>query len=248
MRRVPLAFGVWRLVFGVKPAAGASRFRRDVLTSGRRCAGPNVKHQTPNAKRQTCAANLLSALIFLLSACVGNANDWFFLPSPKFMAHEISFPLAGAKNTVLAPARLGENGVEFPTVAVWTAAGLNEETVRKLTARIASDWLRHVKVEWVRNSKNVVEYAVLRSDKFPVCVTVSAPEFRKQFEDVFGPKLMLVFPNRQTVFVFPALAVDLSDYSPMILEAWRSPAAKVSLEVFELSERGLKAVGRIEEQ
>lgn len=189
----------------------------------------------------------LFGLIFLLLACAANANDWFFLPSPKFMRHEVAFPFSGAKNTVLAPARLGETGVEFPTVAAWTAAGLDEESVRKVTARIASDWLRHVKVEWVRNSKNVVEYAALRSDKFPVCVTVFAPEFRKQFEDVFGPKLLLVMPNRQTVFVFPALAVELSDYSPMILEAWRSPAAKVSLEVFELTETGQKAVGRIEE-
>ena len=163
------------------------------------------------------------------------------------MAHEISFPLSGAKNTVLAPARMGEGGVEFPTVAAWTAAGLDEETVRKVTVRFASEWLRHVKVEWVRNSKNVVEYAALRSDKFPVCVTVFAPEFRKQLEDVFGPKLMLVIPNRQTVFVFAGIGVDFSEYAPMILEAWRSPAAKVSIEVFELSERGLKAAGRIEE-
>ena len=190
---------------------------------------------------------MLLALAALLLAGRSMANDWFFLPAPRFMQHEVSFSFSGAKNTVLAPARLGETGVEFPTVGAWTAAGLNEEGVRKVTARIASEWLRHVKVEWVRNSKNVVEYAVLRSEKFPVCVTVFAPEFRKQFDDVFGPKVMIVMPNRQTVLVFPALAVDLSEYAQMILEAWRSPSAKVSLEVFELSDRGLKAGGRIEE-
>jgi hypothetical protein len=185
--------------------------------------------------------------IFLLLAGAGMANDWFFLPVPRFMGNEVSFPLNGAKNTVLAPARLGESGVEFPTVATWEAGGLNEETVRRVTARFASEWLRHTKVEFVRNTKNVVEYAVLHSDKFPVCATVFAPEFRKQFEDVFGPKVMLVIPNRQTVFVFPGVAVDFSEYAPVILEAWRSPSPKVSLEVFELSERGLKATGRIEE-
>ncbi len=163
------------------------------------------------------------------------------------MGNEISFPFGGAKSTVLAPARMGESGVEFLTVGSWMAAGLNEEAVRKVTALTASDWLRHVKVDWVRNSKNVVEYAALRSDRFPVCVTVFAPEFRKQFEDVFGPKMLLVMPNRQTVFVFPGIGVDLSEYAPMILEAWRSLAAKVSLEVFELSGHGLKAAGRIEE-
>jgi hypothetical protein len=189
---------------------------------------------------------LLVAILFV-AACKAVANDWFFLLEPRFMEHEVSFPLNGAKNTVLAPARLGDGGVEFPTVAVWAASGLSEQTVQKVTARFATEWLRHSKVEWVRNRKNVVEYAVLRSDKFPACATVFAPEFRKQFEDVFGPKMMLVIPNRQTVLVFPGVAVDFAEYAPMILDVWRSPAAKVSLEVFELSDRGLKAVGRIEE-
>ncbi len=189
---------------------------------------------------------MLTAILLLL-ASAGKANDWFFLPVPRFMRHEVSFPLTGAKNTVLAAARLGDGGVEFATVAAWTAAALNEDTVRKVTARFASEWLRHTKVELVRNRKNVVEYAVLRSDKLPVCVTIFAPEFRRQFEDVFGPKVLVVMPNWQTVLVFPGVSGDLPEYSAMILEAWRSAAAKVSLEVFELSESGLRAVGRIEE-
>ena len=163
------------------------------------------------------------------------------------MRHEVSFPLAGAKDTVLAPAKLGESGIEFPTVAAWHGARLDEEAVRKVTARYASELLQHVKVEWVRNSKGVVEYAALRSDKVPVCVSVFAPQFMKQFEDVFGPKVMVVIPNRQTVFVFPGVAVDFAEYAPLILEAWRGPSPKVSLEVFELGERGLAARGRIEE-
>lgn len=188
---------------------------------------------------------LLFAVILTMSRA--NADDWFFLPEPKFMGHEVAFPIEGAKSTVLAPAKMAEFGVEFPTVAGWTAAGLNEEAVRNVTRRLASAWLGHVKRELVRNRKKVVEYAVMRSDKVPVCVTVFAPEFWKEFEDVFGPKMMVVMPNRQTVFVFPGVAVNYSEYAPLILEAWRSPAAKVSLEVFELSERGLRAVGKFEE-
>jgi hypothetical protein len=189
----------------------------------------------------------LFAAIFLLLAGDGNASDWFFLPSPKFMEHEVSFPISGSKFTVLAPARMGESGIEFPTVGAWAAAKLDEDRMGRVTAHFATEMLRHTKVVWSRNSKNVIEYAVLRSDKFPVCVTVFAPEFLKQFEDVFGPKVTLVMPNRQTIFVFPAVAVDFSEHSPMILEAWRSPAAKVSLEVFELGTQGLRAIGRIEE-
>ncbi len=190
---------------------------------------------------------MLCALLAALPASGAFAEEWFFLPEPKFMGHEVAFPIEGAKSTVFAPAKLGEFGVEFPTVAGWTAAGLNDEAVRVVTRRVASEWFKNVKPELVRNRKKVVEYAVVRSDKIPASVTVLAPEFWKQFEEVFGPKMMVVIPNRQTVFVFPGVAVNYSEYAPLIFEAWRSPAAKVSLEVFELNERGLKAVGKFEE-
>ena len=45
---IPLAFEVWRLKFGVWPAAGAMT----VENAHRRCAGLNAKHQTSNFKRQ----------------------------------------------------------------------------------------------------------------------------------------------------------------------------------------------------
>ena len=186
-------------------------------------------------------------LAIVMPAAVAGAGEWFLLPEPKFMGHAVSFPIEGAKSTVLAPARMGEFGVEFSTVADWVGAGLKEDAVRNMSRTIATEWLKHVKPRLVRNRKKVVEYAVLQSDKLPVSVTVFAPEFWKQFEDVFGPKMAVVIPNRQTVFVFPGVAVDYSEFAPLIIEAWRSSAPKASLEVFELSETGLKAVGRFEE-
>jgi hypothetical protein len=183
----------------------------------------------------------------MLLSCRTPAQEWFLLPEPKFMGHGVSFPIEGAKSTVLAPARIGSAGFEFAKLGGWLAAGLNEEGFRKVTASFASEWLRHLNVEWVRNRKKVVEYAVMRSDKVPACVTVLAPEFRQRFEDVFGAKMKVVIPNRHTVFVFPDVDVDFAEYAPLIMEAWRSRSPKVSLEVFELGGRGLKAVGRLEE-
>ena len=92
-----------------------------------------------------------------------------------------------------------------------------------------------------------MQYAVLQSDKIPVAATVIAPEFWRRFEEVFGPKMRVVMPNRHTVYVFPDLESNLDQYSPMVIRAWRSRWPKVSLEVFQLSERGLQAVGAFEE-
>ena len=80
-----------------------------------------------------------------------------------------------------------------------------------------------------------------------MAATVLAPEFWKQFEETFGPKMRVVIPNRQTVFVFPDLESDLDQYSRMVIEAWRSRWPKVSLEVFELSEKGLSAMGSFDD-
>ena len=89
--------------------------------------------------------------------------------------------------------------------------------------------------------------SVLHSEKVPVCVTVLAPEFWKQFEEIFGPKLLVVMPNRDTVIVFPALDENRDARARLVFAAWRSGAPKVSLEVFELSEQGMRAAGVFEE-
>jgi hypothetical protein len=59
--------------------------------------------------------------------------------------------------------------------------------------------------------------------------------------------VLLVVPNRSTAFVFPALAGNHRDYWPMVFEAYRATPFPVSIEVFELSARGLRAVGAFQE-
>ena len=189
----------------------------------------------------------LACICFAATKPRAFGGDWFLLPEPVFMRHAVSFPILGAKSTVLAPARWTADGIEFITVDAWTAAGVDRDPVGKWTARIGSEWLAHVKIEWVRNPKKVVEFAVVQAEKFPVSVTVFAPEFGAMFEEVFGPRFQVIIPNRRKIFVFPGVATDLNPYGPMILEEWQSPAAKASLEVFQWTVAGLRAVGRIEE-
>jgi hypothetical protein len=54
-------------------------------------------------------------------------------------------------------------------------------------------------------------------------------------------------PNRYSVFVFPALASEYRNYAPMILRAYQDSAYPVSLEVFEVSAAGIKAIGLFED-
>jgi hypothetical protein len=76
---------------------------------------------------------------------------------------------------------------------------------------------------------------------------IFAPDFLKKFEEVFGEKMIVVIPNRHTVFVFPKLASTYREYGQMVRDAYRATAHPVSIEVFELSAAGIRAVGIYEE-
>ncbi len=185
--------------------------------------------------------------LLLLPFTASAAEPWLLLPEPEFMGRKGAQAIPGSKSTVLAPARAGEFGLEFPTLGEWQNSGLTDAEVLARTQAAAAQWLKELKPEIIRDASKVVDYAVLRSIRVPVGSTVLAPEFLKQFEAIFGPKPLVVIPNRHTVFVFPALAGKHERFGPLVLAEWASGAPKVSLEVFELSEKGLRAIGSFAE-
>jgi hypothetical protein len=170
-----------------------------------------------------------------------------FLPEPKFMGHKVVLPIEGAKSTVLAAARVGDFGAEFPSADEWKNATVREEEVLATTRTMAVEWLKEIKPEYSRGADKVIQCAKLQSEKVPLCAVVLAPEFARQFEQIFGPKFLVAIPNRHTVFIFPGLAGRHERFAPTVLKEWHSEAPKVSLEVFEMGPKGLRAVGVFEE-
>ena len=76
---------------------------------------------------------------------------------------------------------------------------------------------------------------------------VLSPKFLALFQDTLGPKVLVVVPNRFTAYVFPRLVSSYREYSPGVFEDYRATAHPVSVEVFELSDAGLRAIGAYEE-
>jgi hypothetical protein len=75
---------------------------------------------------------------------------------------------------------------------------------------------------------------------------VLSPDFLKKFKDIFGPTILVAIPSRFTVYVFPALASEYKNYSPLVIQAYQQSAYPVSLEVFEISDAGMRAIGTFE--
>lgn len=163
------------------------------------------------------------------------------------MHREVAFEIPNAQRTVLAPALWKNDEYLFPTRKYFESLNVDIAAIRQLAAQAATADLAVLTPRYERNRKQVIQYAELKSDRPIVATAVLAEKFLEIFRDTLGEKVLLVVPNRFTAYVFPVLASNYQDYSPMVFEAFRATAWPVSVEVFEVSVAGLRAVGVYEE-
>lgn len=173
----------------------------------------------------------------------------------KFTLPQVSQPISGAKDTVFAAAWLSTtdggktDAVRFLSKDEFGSLGLDWSEFAAKTTDAASAEFSKLEPELIRDRNEVIECAVLHA-KRPVdniTSTVLAPDFLKRFAPLFGSKLLIVIPDRQTIYLFPKLASRYQDYGERILSRYRKSECPVSREVFELSVTGLRAVGAYEE-
>lgn len=126
-------------------------------------------------------------------------------------------------------------------------AAVTSEAVMESARALASQRLAQMKPEYFRTKKKVLQHAVLESSDPLTATVVFAPEFLPMFADTLGPKLLVAIPDRHTVIVFPRLASDYRDYAGPIIARHKDATHPGSLELFEVSEAGLRAVGTYEQ-
>jgi hypothetical protein len=193
---------------------------------------------------------IFALLILLFCAARAGAQQdqktWHVLIEPSFMAPEVSFPISGARHTLLVPGYIGDGDPQYISKKDWDALGLTWDAFRLRAAQNATEKKFHA--ELVRDLHKVVQYAVITSEDPLTATMVLSPEFLKKFKDIFGPTLLVALPNRFTVYVFPALASRYKDYSSLVISAYQDSAYPVSLEVFEISAGGMRAIGAFESQ
>jgi len=172
---------------------------------------------------------------------------WRVLIEPKFMKHEVSHPIAGSTRAVLVPALLKEDGPACMSQTEFDALGVDWKTFLEAARANASDELKKLTPAYTRDRKKVIEFATLTSDSPLVASTILSPDFLKLFADTLGPKVIVVVPDRYTVYVFPVLASRYQEYLSMVSDTYRATSYPVSMEAYELSDQGLKTVGVYQE-
>ena len=205
-------------------------------------------HPVNNMFKVQTAKCKVGIILWMMAArfCFGQAPEqWHVLIEPKFLRPEVSSPIPSAERTVLVAGYLvGDEPVYFTKKQF---DGLNVTFEKFMEKSLANATSKKVKAEFVRNSKKVIEYVKLSSDSPLTATSVLSPDFLKTFADILGPKILVAIPNRYTIYAFPSLTTDYKDYAPMILNAYRESAHPVSMEVFEVSRNGMKAVGAYED-
>lgn len=161
---------------------------------------------------------------------------------PKSMRAPVVLPIAGAQRTEIAFGRRTTEGLEaFAKTDAVTA----ENSFAAVRENAAAD-LATLKPRYVRDRHKVIQYAELRSTQPIVASAVLAPKFLPLFKDTLGDSVLVVVPSRYTAFVFPQLATRYQEYYPMVFAAYGETAYPVSVEVFEFSPSGIRAVGVFE--
>jgi hypothetical protein len=190
-------------------------------------------------------ALIMVALSALQARAQEDQKTWHILIEPSFMHPEVSFPISGAKKTLLVPGYMDADGdPQYFTKKEWDAQKLTWDNFRARAAQNATEKQFHA--ELVRDLHKVVQYAAINSEDPLTATMVLSPDFLKKFKDIFGPAVLVAIPNRFTVYVFPALASEYKDYSPLVIRAYQESAYPVSLEVFEISGAGIRAIGAFE--
>ena len=172
------------------------------------------------------------------------AGDKVLLIEPRSVAGEVSVLLPGARKT-------------YASAAVMKGIGFRSYTRDEFRREYAGGWkafyqagleaaaehLKTLKPTYKRDSKRVIEYAILESEHPLTATTVLLPEFADQFRETLGSQLYVVMPSRYTVLVFPKLATTIKDYTETLTDLYKDAIYPASAEIFEITEEGLRIFG-----
>lgn len=189
-------------------------------------------------------ALIVSGILGTVSALADETCDsWHLLPEPKFMAPEISWPVAGSRATVLVPVRGSESA---PLSLEGTAdPALTISEIQQEAAKSATQLLDSLPVEYVRNARGVILYAVITSQDPLTATCVLAPDFAERFLETIGPDVLVAIPNRFTIYIFPRSATPVEELSERVFVDYRATNYPISREIFEPRRGKLRAVGEL---
>lgn len=157
------------------------------------------------------------------------------LLEPKFTDPARCLEIPGAQETVLVAARSTPSGA-FPLSAKeWDAASLTWEEVRAAAWARAGRLQESMVIQWKRDARKVYHYAWIESNDPFLSSVIFSPGFANRFREFLGNEVLVVVPDRFTLFIFPRYGRTLEEQGPGLVRRYEEALFKVSLEVFLLT-------------
>ncbi len=187
-------------------------------------------------------------LAFFLALLPLRAGDrWALCIEPVELRTETAELLSGSRRTVVCPAKEDAAlGLSRLSKAELAAAGQTFAQCKTKALAAAAAHLKTLKPDIHRSDKGAAEYAVLKSDSHLTASVVLCPEFLVQLKETFGERLVVMMPDRFTVYVFARSFGDFQKLGPAIVERFEKATWPVSREAFEISAEGIKCLGEFQ--
>jgi hypothetical protein len=173
----------------------------------------------------------------------GVAEETFCLLIEPKDGPAVSKVIPGAKSTVLVPGRETGVGVRYCTAGEFRAMGLSWAAYQRKAEVVADRVFGSLKPEVTRDSKGFARLAVLRGKSHLTASTVLAPKFYATFRASMGDDLVVLIPDRFTIYVFPRPMGEYKEWGKRTLREFAEATYPVSFEVFLLNKSGLSALG-----
>jgi hypothetical protein len=158
---------------------------------------------------------------------------------------EVFTRVEGAKKTVMVAVQEWNYGVKLFTAKQWRKQAFDNAAFRRNAEVVADAVMETVKPEFVRDSRGVILYAMIRGeDPFLSSILLSS-NFLPKFKKNLGETVQVVILDRHVIYVFPKATKGLDEFGAALVEKYKDTKQPVSLEVFEVSDKGFKVIGSI---
>ncbi len=154
--------------------------------------------------------------------------------------------IPGARTTLLAAARESEYGLRLFTDVEWREKAYDLREFYAAAESTADAVVDAMEPQFLRDSREVIEYALIRSQDVFLSSALTSKRFLPRFEREFGRDLRVIAVDRHILYVFPAIGGKLEAYAAALAEIYRTTPFPGSLEVFQVNEDGYRVVATLD--
>jgi hypothetical protein len=203
-------------------------------------AGLSPAQEKSNAKGKPTPAPVKKATVVPETPPQRVLERFLVLPEPKVMRSARSKFLPEARTTVITAAleTADAPGIRAYTPEEFAVLGISLDSFIERARAAANRRLAALQPDYVRDESGKILYAVYRGDSPLMASLLVAPSLGRIFRNIFGDEIWVMCPDRHALFVFPAKAADVAEFTTDLRERYESDAYAASSEIFLLKGDG----------